>query len=265
MSKITKCLRTTFTAGESDVSIFLITLCTDGSGIIYDCDYQETVEFSHKLDLAAIARAHDHIVLAAYNPAHDRLDIGWGHPEPPTKIYQEEDLAAINLSEIFWDHNDELQNPVGECPEDEPLTVDVGTVEEFQKVLAAISYLAKQAGLDDSFSFYTGSDGDDGAYIEECADPIVNALVDDVLGIYCPNASSYDYIDENDGRITAYSAGGSYVTSSADDIEHVMPAARERLEACRWLEETLRKHTDDLSAFTALTKAIDKKRDKNAA
>jgi hypothetical protein len=213
---------------------FRFILYTDGSGKLVDISYGETLDISHDLNLADYA-ADGAIVLTNVRAIRDVSD-----EDDAIDEYEVDSSADGKLSDeigaLFDEHNDLLENPVGDAPEDEELTVSRGETEDLYKALAAIVYLGERAGLGDAFAV---SASDDDFFVEgdEKLTPILEELIDG----FGPTEKRFSYIDQNDGRVSAYAESGPYFDVSRHDVDTWFPSARERLEAKSWLRELFSK------------------------
>jgi hypothetical protein len=264
MSTSVQCLRCHFSLDHQD---FIFTLRTDGTGTLHDYDYNDQLEIVHPFDLESFAKQHRTIKLEDYRKIDFTYDYRYNKTDDAfyVPVYNQNAVRDLDLRTLLLKYNNELENPVGNPPSDTELTVRVGTPDEFKKALAVISYLAERAGLDDALYFHTGQTAYSGPSIDQCEDPIVMKLLGQVLDLYRPFGTKYEYVDQNDGRVTAYTPTGIYMASRAKDAEIVMPAARERIDCQNWLEDRLRSHGVDLHIFHTLCAAIDAKHRRTVA
>jgi hypothetical protein len=224
---------------------FTILLRTDGTGLIRDEDYGQILEITHKRNLVEYVASNDAIVLS--DCPNDSF---------PEHIYTEMDVEDLQLDDIFYEHNDSLDNPVGDNEEpDCDLTFDVGTEEEFEKALCVVSYLANCAGLDSYIAVSAGTDSAE-PKTDQYDGEIVGDLLESILAVFNPIGYTWEYTDQNDGRTTAYAQSSSYFERHLSDAEKEMPSARERLESKKWLETLLRTYDADMEPFYKLCTAI---------
>jgi hypothetical protein len=223
---------------------FRIVLRTDGSGYLYDQTYEDLVEIeNHGLDLEALA-SDNLLELGERRDVEHPSPYSYDELESGERSTDEGDDFHQLISRLFMKYNGELQNPVGEPPEDdEKLTVNVGTEEIFLKTIHAVSYLAKLANFESDFAIETGTNGGN-ATIEEGCDEIEEILYA-ILDVFEPEMTHWDYTDENDGRITSHAPSGVLIYSYASQVKKYFPSARERLEIRPWLTETFRTYGID--------------------
>jgi hypothetical protein len=231
-------IRYEVSTSNSYPSNFRFILRTDGSGILQDLDYQEELEIVHTIDLENYAESGE-IKLAPIEATPPPRDGVHSLSELEREVgYDDEIYEAIQ--DLFTENNDALENPVGDPPDDSDLTLERGTEEELYKSIAAVSYLARLAGYNDVIecTSATHEDGSeqqitDWTEIDERLHEIVLA----VLNAFNPRASSYNYVDQNDGRVTAYAASGEWIQVGPEQVAEYFPSARERLESKAWLRE----------------------------
>jgi hypothetical protein len=146
------------------------------------------------------------------------------------------DLEAA-MAKLFNQWSSKLQNPIGTKPSDEGLTLARGNQDDLYKALAAISYLASTAGLSEDVVLVTGlTNKTRHPDIDECA-PELEPILDAILRTYEPRSAHYSYIDQNDGRITAYEAHGTSLFAGPNEVAQYFPTVRDRLEAKIWLRD----------------------------
>jgi hypothetical protein len=251
-------------AGEED-DVFQIVLRTDGTGIIYDCSYDETIEIeNHTIDLLELASANVVELAEAYDIRFHqylyRFDIDndvkiakkfEDEPTLPRATWNSYILEGI-ITPLFEAHNDKLSNPVGDGPDDDTeMSLEVGTEDELMATLYGIAYLADQAGLIPEFAFSTGTRSDEEPVkIHECSRDL-RPIVEAVLDTFQPTMTTWEYIDENDGRITAYGASGLWFDIAPSEIETYFPSARERLEIKSYLTEIFTKYGIEVGLIEA--------------
>jgi hypothetical protein len=249
-------------AGDSE-DIFIIVLRTDGTGILFDCSYGETIDIeNHNIDLLDLESQHaitltdvhefvEHKYMYRYD-VKDEAAIAktFDHEHVLPQTTWDSIILERVITPLFEAHNEKLNNPVGDGPDDdEEMTVAVGTEHELLSTLYGISYLADMAGLESEFAFTTGTD--EQAYdIHDCSrdlTPIVQAVLD----VFLPNMTTWEYIDENDGRVTAYGPGGRWFDIAPSEIETYFPSARERLEIKSYLTEIFTKYGIEVGLIEA--------------
>jgi hypothetical protein len=215
---------------------FRFILRTDGSGIIYDVDYEDEVTVEHTIDLNAYAASGALVLTDLWDATSDEL-----HENHLDEIKEPEigsDLEA-GLQYLLDDYNEQFENPLGDAPDDIPISVSIGDAEDLEECLAAVVYLSQLHGLENpNIAFYTAT-GEDGYYDLDYSDndPILKQIIIEILETFQPIGATYEYVDENDGRVTAYAPSGRLVEVGTGDIELHFPSARERLECRNWLRE----------------------------
>jgi hypothetical protein len=182
--------------------------------------------------------------------AHDDLE--------PCEHRTDEDEALHRVFvEFFMEHNAKFQNPVGDPPpDDEELRLAQGTPGEFLKILHAISYLAALAEIEPNFAFTT-ADEHDRWCLSNTAPTELEPILEAVLNAFDPTMQRWEYIDENDGRITAYVADGTYIEIEHHNVETYFPSARERLEITEWLTSEFKTFEIDPSLIEATFSPLD--------
>jgi hypothetical protein len=153
----------TFERGDNEHFEFL--LHSDGSGIMHDVDYGDKLDIEHELT----AEQCSQLLAAATDATIREDDLPDGIPE------------FVNA--IFDEMNDDLENPVGDPPDDRDLELAKGNEHEFNTALAATLYLANLNGIGNGIiSFPVDTDDEDGDYRDnELPDElaqIVNAICD---------------------------------------------------------------------------------------
>jgi hypothetical protein len=135
-------------------------------------------------------------------------------------------------------------------PENEPLTVDFGTVEEFTKALAVVNYLAAYHGMDSSFVIRTDyakstiADQKRGRFIiSTIVDPYFQRdlpyiqVIDDLIEAFHPRGTVYKYA----GKPYGWMASQRVVYCGQSHVEEELPTVRDRLEARTWLLDLFRR------------------------
>jgi hypothetical protein len=219
--------------------LFRFVLYTDGTGTLYDVNYHEKLGIGHEIDLHAFAKTGSVILIDSDEPISNGI-----YDEEITlsneTIASNDDELDTKCHDLFYEFNDVLKNPVGDCPKDFEMTVTNGSVEKFRKSLSAISYLATLNNIDGVMSLATAvNDLEVEQEIQEWhqLDEKLDEIVLAVLVAYDPRASYYEYVDQNDGRITAFEAGGASIDVDKDTVANFFSSARERLAAKAWLRE----------------------------
>jgi hypothetical protein len=227
-------IRYEVSTSNSYPSNFRFILRTDGSGILQDLDYQEELDIVHTIDLEKYAKAGE-IKLAPVEATPQPRDGVHSLSKLEREVgYGDEIYEAIQ--ELFTENNDALENPVGDPPDDEDAHVGKGTIEDFTKALAAVSYLATVHDKDGNYAFSANKEEFEWHEGDEDLLDLVETIVDafEIDGI------QYQYTDENDGRVTSHAGSAPYFDIGEYEVNACFPSARERLEAKTWLKEMFR-------------------------
>jgi hypothetical protein len=210
---------------------FRFILFTDGSGKLVDINYDETLDISHDLDLPSLA-ARTTLVLTPVRPL---TNVDYEQTDLDENEIETDDTPTLfdAISNLFLDCNDSLENPVGDPPEDDEPTVENGTFEDFNKALAAVAYLAHIHGLEGSFQFSANEE----TFEYDEGDNELADIVSTIANGFDVRGCTYEYIDQNDGRVTSHAGYAPSYHVDQDDVASWFPSARERLECKTWLRD----------------------------
>lgn len=267
--------------GEGEGDTFLMSLSHDQTGALYDIAYEQCVPLSHKIspnslqtiaELHQIPVNHDDDILDEFERwnqnrikaipqkykdrfegkilSEKHIDRCFEEATGQNKVHLEEFIDAFRA--LFYDVNNDLQNPVGDSAEDEPIELAYGTKEEFINILDLVSFIAHTYGYKDSFEVEWGLEctGDPGFHSE--ADPHIVPLLDEILGKFDPTGGEAHYSDSNDGRTTENYLSAMRYHASRQNVEqnpHFFESSREAIDPYSTLHTQILHHEIDLNIF----------------
>jgi hypothetical protein len=202
---------------------FHLILSEDGQAELRDIDYGDTCVGEHGLtadDMEALRRAQS-------KQAEERP----GQPaDAPLDFDFLEDLSD-SIDNLFEELNRELPNPVGDPPGDEPDYTKAGTVEMLHEALDLVCDLAYLYEFPERRFLVIFGDDTERATVD--GPEQLEELVQELLNAFDPIGFTLEYVDENDGRLTAYAVSCSRFEYPMEDVSPVrhLVTARDRLEA----------------------------------
>jgi hypothetical protein len=223
---------------------FFFDLHADGTGTLYDYAYAEQVEFKHFLSTQALLDIKETKQTEADLTFVDHETGYYERKIRVTSIADLEPSVCNTIEALFWLINDNLQNPIGEPPPNEELTLARGTAEEFEKILCAMFVLSNYISSEDELWISLKPDSKI-SYISGLPLSLKEAL-ELIIDVFRPRQITYEYFTHRVGRRTSYDSMGPGFDITADIVTKYFSCARERLEARQWLIETLDKYGQDI-------------------
>jgi hypothetical protein len=229
---------------------FRFVLNTDGTGALYDpAFFTEDTLFDdngvpclpylgiwHNIDLAEYSRRKA-IVLTRPRAFH-KVNLYQLSPFPE-RHESDFDIALYeHIRELFYTYNEYLEYPAF-VPNDIPVSVEQGEVEELNKAIAVIGYLVRLYYPDSSVVLQSAKSGDPKNTWYSKAPSETLDLISALMETFKPQAKLYTCARKYKGRFIDIRSHGTLLLGTPAAEQTYLPTARERLEAKAWLKELL--------------------------